>query len=80
MVIVKEDVQKAVGNLQVCAVQNAGAEAAIHAVRELYNDRDCEVVLLVDALNAFNTLNRQAVMHNIGILCPHTDNLCARYL
>ena len=70
MDIAKEDVQKAVGNLQLCAGQHAGAEAAIHAMRELYNDKGCEAVLLVDALNAFNTLNREAMMHNIGILCP----------
>ena len=70
MDIAKEDVQKAVGNLQVCTSQHAGAEAAIHAMRELYDDKECEAVLLVDALNAFNTLNREAMMHNIGILCP----------
>ena len=70
MDIAKEDVQKAVGNLQVCAGQHAGAEAAIHAMRELYNDKECEAVLLVDALNVFNTLNREAMMHNTGILCP----------
>ena len=65
-----KDVEKAVENLQVCAGQYAGAEAAIHAMRELYNDKDCEAVLLVDALNAFDALNREAMMHNIGILCP----------
>ena len=54
-----------------CAlVSYAGAEAAIHAMRELYDDKECEAVLLVDASNAFNTLNRKAMMHNIGILCP----------
>ena len=58
MDIVKEDVHKAVGNFQVCADQHARAEATIHAMRELYNDKDCEAVLLVDASNAFNTLNR----------------------
>ena len=70
MDIAKEDVQKAVGNLQVCAGQHARAEAAIHAMKELYDDKECEAVLLVDASNAFNTLNREAMMHNIGILCP----------
>ena len=70
MMIAKEDVQNAVGNLQVCAGQHAGAEAAIHAMREVYNNEECEAVLLVDASNAFNTLNRQAMMHNVGILCP----------
>ena len=26
--------------------------------------------MLIDASNAFNTLNRQAMMHNISVLCP----------
>ena len=69
MDIAKEDVQKAVGNLQVCVGQHTRAEAAIHAMRKLYNDKECEAVLLVDASNAFNTLNREAMMHNTGILC-----------
>ena len=70
MDIAKEDVQKAVGNLQMCTGQHSGAEAAVHAMRELYDDTECEAVLLVDASNAFNTLNREAIMHNISILCP----------
>ena len=68
--VTKEDIMKAAGNLQVCAGQQAGSEAAVHAIREVFEDKDCEAVLLVDASNAFNTLNRQAAMHNIGILCP----------
>ena len=39
-------------------------------MRELYDDKECEAVLLVDASNAFNTLNREAMMHNTDILCP----------
>ena len=69
MDIVK-DVQKAVGNLRVYVGQCAGAEAAMHGMRELYNDKDYEAVLLVDASNTYNTLNREAMMHNTGILCP----------
>ena len=44
MDIAKEGVQKAVGNPQVCAGQHDGTEAAIHAMRELYNDKECEAV------------------------------------
>ena len=58
------------GNLQVGAGQQAGCEAAVHAMREIYEDPECEAVLLVDATNAFNTLNREATIHNIKIKCP----------
>ena len=66
----REDTMKAVGNLQLCAGQQAGAEAAVHAAKEIFTDKECEAVLLIDASNAFNTLNRQAMMHNISVLCP----------
>ena len=61
---------KTVGNLQLCAGQQAGAEAAVHAAEEIFADKECEAVLLIDASNVFNTLNRQAMMHNISVLCP----------
>ena len=66
----REDTMKAVGNLQLCAGQQAGAEAAVHAAKDIFADKECEAVLLIDASNAFNTLNRQAMMHNISVLCP----------
>ena len=31
---------------------------------------DIEAALLVDATNAFNSINRQAALHNINIICP----------
>lgn len=70
MAVVKEDVRSAAGNLQVCAGQQAGGEAAIHAMREIFSQDDCEAVLLVDAKNAFNTINRKTMLHNINIKCP----------
>ena len=30
---------------------------------------NCEAALLVDASNAFNSINRKAALHNIAILC-----------
>ena len=36
MTISKQDVMKAADSLQVCAGQEAGAEAAIHAVHEIF--------------------------------------------
>ena len=70
MEVTKDDVRAAAGNLQVCAGQQAGGEAAIHAMRKIYERDDCEAVLLVDASNAFNSINRKATLHNIKIKCP----------
>ena len=54
----------------VCAGQIAGTEAAVHAVRSSFAPDDCEALLLVDASNAFNALNRQVALRNILHLCP----------
>ena len=55
--IVKLDVLKAAGCLQLCAGQDASNEAAVNAVRAIYCDDSTEVVLLVDGSNIFNCLN-----------------------
>ncbi len=68
--VLKTDIIEASGSLQLCAGQEAGSEAAMHAIRSIFSGEDCEVVLLVDAKNAFNTLNRQSTLHNIRITCP----------
>ena len=61
---------QAAGPLQLCAGQPAGCEAAIHAMRAVFDSSDTEAVLQVDASNAFNRLNRQAALRNISVLCP----------
>jgi len=38
--------------------------------RGIYEQPECEAVLMVDAANAFNNINRKAIMHNIDIKCP----------
>ena len=35
----------------------AGAEATINAMREIFSNKDIEAVLLIDAENAFNSIN-----------------------
>ena len=67
MMISKQDVMKAAGSLQVCAGQEAGAEAAIQAVHDIFKDHTTETVLLTDAENAFNAINRKAMLHNIYV-------------
>ena len=70
MKVVKEDVQLASGTLQTCAGMESGIEAAIHAMSAAFSEDTCEAVLLVDADNAFNRLNRKVALHNIQRTCP----------
>ena len=70
MKVVKPDVMDASGPLQVCAGQTSGSEAAIHAMRNIFDTDDTDAILLIDASNEFNSLNRAAALHNLRILCP----------
>ena len=68
--VIKSEVIEASGSLQVCAGLKSGSEAAIHAMRNIYEADETDAVLLIDASNAFNALNRSAALHNIRVLCP----------
>lgn len=70
LAVTRGDIQDAAGTLQLCAGQAAGAEAVVHATRDCFHRDTTEAVLLVDASNAFNSLNRQAALHNVRHLCP----------
>ena len=39
-------------------------------MKEIFTFDDTQAILLVDASNAFNTINRQAALHNIQVVCP----------
>ena len=65
----KEEIKEAAGPLQVCGGHSAGAEAAIHAMSQVFEEDGTDGVLLIDATNAFNQMNRAAAMHNIRITC-----------
>ena len=66
----KKDIQEVVGPLQTCSGLNSGGEAAIHAMKEIFNEEETDGVILVDASNAFNNMNRLASLHNIRVICP----------
>ena len=65
-----KDIQQTARSLQVCVGQDPGPEDAIHAMYDLSQQDETEAVLLVDAENAFNFINRKAILHNISIRCP----------
>ena len=67
---IKPDLMECAGSLQLCAGQKSGCEAAAHAMREIFQEAETDAVLLIDASNAFNCLNREAMLHNVRYLCP----------
>lgn len=52
-----------------------GCEAAIHAAQSMFSSPNCEGLLLADASNAFNSLNRQLALVNISHLCPSISQI-----
>ena len=79
MKVVKEDIKKAAGCSQLSAGQEAGCEAAIHAMHKIFEPNETEAILLVDAKNAFNSINRKTLLHNIEYLCPATATFLYSY-
>ena len=73
--VTKADLQDAAGPLQVCAGQIAGIEAAVYAMQASFQKEETEAVLLVDASNAFNSLNRETALHNVRHLCPSLSTI-----
>ena len=65
----RDDIIISVGQLQVCAGQESGCEAAVHSMSKMYKEEHTEAVLLVDAANAFNSVNRKVFLHNINVVC-----------
>jgi len=66
----KEDIIEAAGLLQTCSGLEGGIEAAIHAMSRAFNLSETEALLLVDADNAFNSINRTVALHNVERICP----------
>ena len=68
--MLKSEIQEAAGPLQASTGLKSGAEAAIHSMKDIFSSVDTDAVILVDASNAFNSLNRQVSLHNVQYTCP----------
>ena len=64
------EIQQAAGPLQVSTGLKSGAEAAIHSMKKIFDEQGTDAIILVDAANAFNRLNRNVALHNMQIICP----------
>ena len=76
--VIKFYVLEVAGYLQLCAGQQAGAETAVHALCTIFECRTLKVVL-VDAKNAFNCLNREATFLNMHSICPPLARIVTNY-
>ena len=56
--------------MQLSVGQDAEAETAIHAMKDIFVDVDTNAVLLIDAEDAFISINRKVVLHNLKFICP----------
>ena len=70
MRIARQDLLYAAGSSQLCAGQIGGCEAAVHAMKRIFISPSVDGILLVDATNAFNELNRQVTLRNVEAVCP----------
>ena len=59
-----DEIQTAAGPLQVSTGLKGGAEAAIHSMKKIFHEENTDAIILVDAANAFNRLNRLVALHN----------------
>ena len=67
----RDDMELMCGSDQLCTGIRVGIEGAIHAVGELYENSESDWgLLLIDATNAFNSINQKALLWNIRYLWP----------
>ena len=56
--------------MQLCLGQKCGIEHPIHSLCQSFDDPENKAILLIDARNAFNVLNRRPALENVKALCP----------
>ena len=70
LTVLKSDILNVTGYQQLCAGLESGCEVAVHAVVDLFEEDKTHGFIQIDASNAFNSINRTLLLHNVKILCP----------
>ena len=70
LTVLKSDILNVTGYQQLCAGLELGCEVAVHAVVDLFEEDKTHGFIQIDASNAFNSINRTLLLHNVKILCP----------
>ena len=68
--VTRSGISDTAGFTQLCDDQMVGVGSAVHAARQCFQIDGTEAALLVDASNAFNSLNRNSALHKIHFECP----------
>ena len=62
--LTRDDAESVCGVSQLCAGLQSGIEGAIHTARDMFSDDDTGM-LVMDAKNAFNSINRLSLLWNV---------------
>ena len=66
LVITRPDIKLASANANLCGGQEAAVPAIFHAITELFEGDECDAVLLADANQGYQRLNRKVALHNLN--------------
>ena len=64
--MIKPGIMSSAGNLQLCAGKAGGCDAVAHAMSDNFDKWATDVLFLVDANNAFKSLSRRVLFHNLS--------------
>ena len=79
MVVTGEKVQEAVGALQLCAGHPVELSLRFMRCEDFSDDDDSDGILLIDADNAFNRVNRAVALWNIQFTCPEMKHVLINF-
>ena len=66
----RDGLQQACGAVQACSGMSGACEAAARSLQEMWDETGTEVILLVDARNAFNLMARARALRTARDRCP----------